>query len=170
MMATYLVNGARARFCIYACSESADQPITFSRNFIKLLSTLLLIDLSHKLPAIITDMTTQVAKLSGYPDFIADACLINEYKPGTQLSLHQDKNEVDFTAPITSLLFGISARFKLAGKQRDDQAKTHLLERADMLDLRGKSQLNFHGILPVKDAYLSLLGPRRINLTLRKAS
>lgn len=48
---------------------------------------------------------------AGFEDFEPDACLINRYEPATRLSLHQDRNERDFTAPIVSVSLGIPAVF-----------------------------------------------------------
>src|SRR5882757_5195597 len=38
-----------------------------------------------------------------------DACLINQYEPGTRLSLHQDRDERDYSQPIVSVSMRIPA-------------------------------------------------------------
>jgi alkylated DNA repair protein (DNA oxidative demethylase) len=58
---------------------------------------------------------------TGYPAFAPDACLINRYEPGAKLSLHQDKNERDFSAPIVSVSLGIPAIFLFGGMERADK-------------------------------------------------
>src|SRR5262245_13435845 len=54
------------------------------------------------MPAIFLSLAARAAAAAGFEDFLPDACLINRYTPGAKLSLHQDKNETDFTAPIVS--------------------------------------------------------------------
>jgi len=52
---------------------------------------------------------------AGFDGFAPDACLINRYEPATRLSLHQDKNERDFEAPIVSVSLGLPAVFLFGG-------------------------------------------------------
>src|SRR6476646_9693764 len=58
---------------------------------------------------------TAAAREAGFAGFEPDACLVNRYEPGTRLSLHQDKNEHDFTAPIVSVSLGVPATFLWGG-------------------------------------------------------
>ena len=58
----------------------------------------------------------------GFDGFAPDACLINRYAPGAQLSLHQDKDEQDFAAPIVSVSLGLPAIFLFGGLKRSRQA------------------------------------------------
>jgi alkylated DNA repair dioxygenase AlkB len=48
--------------------------------------------------------------------------LINRYEPGAHLSLHQDKNERDFTNPIVSVSLGLPATFQFGGPKRDAES------------------------------------------------
>ena len=45
----------------------------------------------------------------GLRAFAPDACLINRYEPGARLTLHQDRDEQDFDAPIVSVSLGVPA-------------------------------------------------------------
>jgi alkylated DNA repair protein (DNA oxidative demethylase) len=58
------------------------------------------------------------ANKAGFDDFMPDSCLINEYQAGSKMSLHQDKDEADLSAPIVSISLGISATFLLGGFMR----------------------------------------------------
>ena len=58
------------------------------------------------LPKVFSELAARAAAAAGYPDFHPDACLVNRYEPGSRLSLHQDKNERDFGAPIVSVSLG----------------------------------------------------------------
>jgi DNA alkylation damage repair protein AlkB len=61
------------------------------------------------MPDCFIELAAVAASEAGYPEFHPDACLINRYGPGTHLSLHQDKNERDFTNPIVSVSLRLPA-------------------------------------------------------------
>src|ERR1039458_7698070 len=56
-----------------------------------------------QMPASWSRLAARAAALAGFPGFGPDACLINRYEPGARLSLHQDRNERDFSAPVVSV-------------------------------------------------------------------
>ena len=74
------------------------------------------------LPDIFMDVARRAATRTGFKNFLPDACLINCYKPGARLSLHQDKNERDDTAPIVSVSLGLPAVFLFGGARRHDSS------------------------------------------------
>lgn len=111
----------------------------------------------------------EAAAAAGYPGFVPDACLINRYLPGTRLSLHQDKNERDFAAPIVSVSLGVPAVFLFGGSARADKVQRIALRHGDVMVWGGEDRLRYHGVLALKEANHPLLGQRRINITLRKA-
>src|ERR1700722_14204588 len=41
-------------------------------------------------------LVDQAATQAGFDKFAPDACLVNRYAPGAKMSLHQDKDELDF--------------------------------------------------------------------------
>lgn len=59
--------------------------------------------------------------------------MINRYTPGTRLSLHQDKDERDFTAPIVSVSLGIPATFLFGGMRRSDKPLRIVLTHGDVV-------------------------------------
>lgn len=109
------------------------------------------------------------AAQAGFPDFVPDACLINRYAPGTQMSLHQDRDEQDFTQPIVSVSLGLPVTFLFGGLARSDKAARLMLTHGDVLVWGGPARLRFHGVLPLLDGQHPATGPCRINLTFRKA-
>ncbi len=121
------------------------------------------------MPAAFTALAQSAAAEAGYPAFTPDACLINRYEAGTRLSLHQDRDERDFTAPIVSVSLGLPAIFLFGGLQRSDKAARVPLTHGDVVVWGGPARLRFHGVLPLKPGQHELLGSQRINLTLRKA-
>lgn len=121
------------------------------------------------MPAIMAGLATQAAAAAGFPEFYPDACLVNLYQPGARMSLHQDKNERDFSHPIVSVSLGMAAIFQFGGHARGDKTiKTHLYH-GDVVVWGGEDRLRFHGVLPLKDHPHPVLGRRRINITFRKA-
>lgn len=121
------------------------------------------------IPAFLKTLAQAAAAEAGYPGFEPDACLVNRYLPGARMSLHQDKNERDFRAPIVSISLGLPATFQLGGLQRSDRPQKVPLVHGDMLVWGGPDRLRYHGVMPLKAGEHPLIGAQRINLTLRKA-
>lgn len=122
-----------------------------------------------ELPASFLRLAQGAADAAGFPGFAPDACLVNRYLPGARLSLHQDRNERDFTAPIVSVSLGMSATFLFGGLSRSDRAARVPLHHGDVVVWGGEDRLRFHGVLPLKGPPHPQLGEQRINFTFRKA-
>jgi alkylated DNA repair protein (DNA oxidative demethylase) len=114
-------------------------------------------------------LAEQAADHAGFDGFSPDACLINRYQPGARMSLHQDKDEDDFGAPIVSVSLGLPAIFLFGGLRRGDRPRRFRLEHGDITVWGGPARLAFHGVAPLADGEHALLGRQRINLTFRKA-
>ncbi len=120
------------------------------------------------MPDVFREVAEKAAAVAGYPEFRPDACLINRYLPGTNLSLHQDRNEADFTHPIVSVSLGLPAIFLFGDLKRKDPVKKYKLEHGDVVVWGGPSRLCFHGVNTLKKGEHPTLGAQRINLTFRK--
>lgn len=121
------------------------------------------------MPAAFRDIAARAAAAAGYAGFAPDACLINRYEAGARMSLHQDKDETDFSQPIVSVSLGLPAMFLWGGRTRDDKPKRVPLRHGDVVVWGGPSRLFFHGVAPLKVGEHPALGAARINLTFRKA-
>lgn len=121
------------------------------------------------MPASFFNLAKQAARAAGYDNFSPDSCLINRYGVAAKMSLHQDKNERDFSQPIVSVSLGLPATFLLGGLLREDKTIRVPLEHGDVVVWGGSARLFFHGVLPIKAGTHPLLGEQRINLTFRKA-
>jgi alkylated DNA repair protein (DNA oxidative demethylase) len=121
------------------------------------------------MPPSLRTLAEQAAAEAGFPGFAPDACLINRYEPGAKLSLHQDKNERDFDAPIVSVSLGISAVFLFGGMERGDKTRRVQLTHGDVVVWGGPARLRYHGVMPLKQGHHPVLGANRVNLTFRKA-
>jgi len=121
------------------------------------------------LPDAFMRLAQAAAAEAGFPGFTPDACLVNRYEPGSRLSLHQDKNERDYDAPIVSVSLGMPAVFLFGGNDRADKALRVPLFHGDVVVWGGVDRLRYHGVMPMKDLPHPRLGSQRINFTLRKA-
>ncbi len=121
------------------------------------------------MPELFYALAVDAAEQAGFPDFQPDACLINRYQPGAKMSLHQDKDEHDFGAPIVSVSLGLPAIFQFGGMDRSDKTQRVALTHGDIVVWGGPSRLRYHGILPLKTGEHPLTGQYRFNLTFRKA-
>jgi alkylated DNA repair protein (DNA oxidative demethylase) len=121
------------------------------------------------MPAPFLKLAQDAAAEAGFAGFLPDACLVNRYEAGAKLSLHQDKDELDFTAPIVSVSLGIPAVFLFGGMNRADKSRRVPVSHGDVIVWGGPARLRYHGVLPLKEAQHLLLGKYRVNLTFRKA-
>jgi DNA oxidative demethylase len=118
--------------------------------------------------AVFERLAVEAAGAAGFPDFAPDVCLINRYEPGAKLSLHQDKDERDFSAPIVSVSLGLPAVFLFGGIRRSDRPRRIRLESGDVVVWGGPARKVYHGVAPLADGEHPLTGRCRINLTFRK--
>jgi len=121
------------------------------------------------MPPSFVRLAAEAAATGGFANFAADACLINRYEPGARMSLHQDRVERDFAAPIVSVSLGLPATFLFGGPKRSDTPTRYRLAHGDVVVWGGPSRLFFHGVAPLADGEHRLMGRQRINLTFRKA-
>jgi alkylated DNA repair protein (DNA oxidative demethylase) len=122
-----------------------------------------------EIPPPFLDIARRAAEAAGFENFAPDACLINRYEPGARLTLHQDKDERDFAAPIVSVSLGLPAVFLFGGRTRKDRPRRIRLESGDIVVWGGPSRLAFHGVAPLAEGEHPITGRSRINLTFRKA-
>ena len=120
------------------------------------------------MPPLLRDLARRAAEQGGFDGFAPDACLVNRYEPGTRLSLHQDKDELDYSAPIVSVSLGLPATFLFGGLARSDKPRRFRLVHGDVVVWGGASRLAYHGVAPLADGEHPLLGRKRINLTFRR--
>jgi len=122
------------------------------------------------MPPIFLELARSAAQAAGFRDFAPDACLLNRYVPGARLTLHQDKDERDFTAPIVSVSLGLPAIFLFGGNARTDRHIRVPLQHGDVVVWGGPARRHHHGVLALRDGCHEVLGSQRLNLTLRRAA
>jgi alkylated DNA repair protein (DNA oxidative demethylase) len=121
-------------------------------------------------PAIPAPLHELWEKLARYPH-PPEACLVNHYTGTARMGLHQDKDEIDFDAPVLSVSLGDTAIFRIGGSARKDPTRSFRLQSGDVLVMGGPARMNFHGVDRVIPATSTLLnGGGRLNLTLRRVN
>jgi alkylated DNA repair protein (DNA oxidative demethylase) len=122
------------------------------------------------MPASFLRFSRLVAAAAGFSGFEPDACLANRYEPGARLTLHQDRNERDFSQPIVSVSLGLPAVFLFGGPKRSDRLVRVPLMHGDVIVWGGPARLRYHGVLVLRQGQHALTGSSRINLTFRRAA
>ncbi len=122
-----------------------------------------------EMPEVFFELAQAAAREAGFADFVPDSCLINRYVPGARMSLHQDKDEGTYAAPIVSVSLGLPATFLFGGFERSDKSLRVPLLHGDIVVWGGVDRLRYHGVLPIKDSHHPRLGEQRINFTFRTA-
>jgi len=108
--------------------------------------------------------------LSGY-GHQPEACLVNFYSETAKMGLHQDKDELDFAAPVLSISLGDTALFRVGQINSPSPSKSFRLESGDVVVMGGEGRLVYHGVDRVYPDTSVLLKDRgRINLTLRRVN
>jgi alkylated DNA repair protein (DNA oxidative demethylase) len=100
-----------------------------------------------------------------------EAALVNLYRPGAKLGLHQDSDEETYDAPVVSLSLGDTAVFRIGGTERRAPTRSVRLASGDVVAFGGEHRLVFHGVdrtIPGTSGLLPEGG--RINVTLRRVT
>ncbi len=97
-----------------------------------------------------------------------ECCLVNLYRAGAKMGLHQDRDE-NQNAPVVSISLGDDALFRIGGVARSGPTKSLRLTSGDVVMFGGVARLAFHGIDRIyPDTSTLIPGGGRINLTLRR--
>jgi DNA oxidative demethylase len=102
---------------------------------------------------------------------LPECCLVNLYRGGARMGLHQDRDEEALDAPVLSVSLGDDAVFRIGGTSRRGPTQSLKLCSGDVLVFGGPARLAFHGIDRVIAGTSTLVpGGGRLNLTLRRVS
>src|SRR5262249_14521024 len=109
-------------------------------------------------------------EVSGYPA-LPECCLVNLYRDGARMGLHQDRDEQAANAPVVSVSLGDEAVFRIGGDTHKGPTRTVKLLSGDVLKFGGPARSAFHGIdRVIPDSSTLLPDGGRINLTLRRVT
>lgn len=97
-----------------------------------------------------------------------DSCLVNLYREGAKMGLHQDRDEGDFSFPVVSISLGDEALFRVGSVEKGGKTASIWLRSGDVAVLGGAARLVHHGIDRLREGSSTLIpGGGRINVTLR---
>jgi len=98
-----------------------------------------------------------------------ECCLVNVYRAGAKMGLHQDRDEKDISAAVIGISLGDEALFRIGGATRAGQTRSVTLASGDVISFGGTARLAYHGIDRVRPGTSRLLpGGGRLSLTLRR--
>ncbi len=119
------------------------------------------------IPAVLLELWDSVAHYPAPPE----CCLVNLYRAGAKMGLHQDSDEQATEAPVLSVSLGDEALFRIGGTERKGPTKSVRLASGDVLLFGGPARMAFHGIDRIVAGSSTLIpGGGRINLTLRRVT
>ena len=96
-------------------------------------------------------------------------CLVNLYRPGAKMGLHQDRDERDVSAAVVGVSLGDEALFRIGGPTRGGKTQSVTLTSGDVIAFGGAARLAYHGIDRIRPGTSKLLpGGGRLSLTLRR--
>lgn len=119
------------------------------------------------MPESFKQLAKAAANKAQFDGFDPNACLINHYKQGRELTAHQDKNEPDLSQPIVSVSLGMSARFQIYGDSRSNKPLEIELYDGDVMVWGRSARLIYHGVKTNHGIPHPILKDHRINLTMR---
>jgi alkylated DNA repair protein (DNA oxidative demethylase) len=100
-----------------------------------------------------------------------ESCLVNLYRSGAKMGLHQDRDEKDTSAAVIGVSLGDSALFRIGSAARGGKTVSITLASGDVIAFGGIARLAFHGIDRIQPGTSRLLpGGGRLSLTLRRVS
>jgi alkylated DNA repair protein (DNA oxidative demethylase) len=119
------------------------------------------------IPDPLMELWSEVSSYPGSPE----ACLVNLYRAGARLGLHQDADEDAPDAPVLSVSLGDTAVYRFGSGKRRGPTRTVKLSSGDVLLLGGPARFVYHGVDRIQAGSSSLIpGGGRINLTLRRVT
>lgn len=119
------------------------------------------------IPEALIALWAEIAAYAAPPE----CCLVNLYRGGARMGLHQDRDEEALDAPVLSVSLGDDALFRIGGATRKDPTRAITLASGDVVLFGGLARLAFHGIDRTMPGTSTLIpGGGRLNLTLRRVT
>jgi len=98
-----------------------------------------------------------------------ECCLVNLYRTGAKMGLHQDRDEKDISAAVIGVSLGDEALFRIGGVARGGKTQSVTLASGDVIAFGGTARLAYHGIDQIRPGTSRLVpGGGRLSLTLRR--
>lgn len=102
---------------------------------------------------------------------LPECCLVNLYRAGARMGLHQDRDEQDISAAVIGVSLGDEGLFRIGGAARGGKTASVVLASGDVIAFGGTARLAYHGIDRIRPGTSRLVpGGGRLSLTLRRVS
>lgn len=119
-----------------------------------------------EIPPTLLKLWDELARYRAPPE----ACLVNRYRDGARMGLHQDRDEAATDAPVLSVSLGDEAIFRI-GPPAGGRTASIVLNSGDVLLMGGPARFCRHGIDRIRPGSSRLIpGGGRLNLTLRRVT
>ncbi len=100
-----------------------------------------------------------------------ECCLVNLYRAGAKMGLHQDRDEKDVSAAVIGVSLGDDALFRIGGAAKGGPTRSVILASGDVIAFGGTARLAYHGIDRIRPGTSRLVpGGGRLSLTLRRVA
>ena len=100
-----------------------------------------------------------------------ECCLVNVYRAGAKMGLHQDRDEKDVSAAVIGVSLGDEGLFRIGSTARGGKTIGLPLASGDVVAFGGTARLAYHGIARIRPGTSRLVaGGGRISLTLRRVT
>jgi alkylated DNA repair protein (DNA oxidative demethylase) len=120
-----------------------------------------------EIPHALVDLWNETTAYRAPPE----CCLVNLYRHGARMGLHQDRDEQAEDAPVLSVSLGDDAIFRIGGTTRKAPTQSVKLSSGDVLTFGGVARRAYHGIDRLVAGSSTLIPEGgRINLTLRRVT
>jgi alkylated DNA repair protein (DNA oxidative demethylase) len=120
-------------------------------------------------PAIPDALLALWAEINGGPP--PECCLVNLYRPGAKMGLHQDRDEKDTSTAVIGVSLGDEALFRIGESSRAGKTQSMTLASGDVIAFGGAARLAYHGIDRIRPGTSRLVpGGGRLSLTLRRVA
>jgi alkylated DNA repair protein (DNA oxidative demethylase) len=104
-------------------------------------------------------------------DGAPDCCLVNYYRDGARMGLHQDRDEKDISAAVIGVSLGDTGLFRIGSPMRGGKTASVSLASGDVIAFGGPARLAYHGIDRIRLGTSRLLPEGgRLSLTLRRVA
>jgi alkylated DNA repair protein (DNA oxidative demethylase) len=98
-------------------------------------------------------------------------CLVNLYRSGAKMGLHQDRDEKDVSAAVIGVSLGDEGLFRIGSAARGGKTASVPLASGDVIAFGGTARLAYHGIDRIRPGTSRLIpGGGRLSLTLRRVA
>ena len=100
-----------------------------------------------------------------------ECCLVNLYRAGAKMGLHQDRDEKDVSGAVIGVSLGDEGLFRIGGAARGGKTASVSLASGDVIAFGGPARLAYHGIDRIRLGTSRLIpGGGRLSLTLRRVA